>query len=502
MNIALLAVPAAVAACFVRLLSPPRRAMHDGMPPRFDASTRRPALHQSTRRLLWRAKSAAQALESAGPAGPAQLPAASGSSSPANASHACAPAVTWHASRAVRWKEWLARVLRAPHAEQRTHAYLDSFSLLECAPVAAFVLDAQGQVMCANAHAERLFHGQQGQLSGLGIDMLVPHLWSAVQRDAQSLQVEPAAPVDMFRTPPSAPAAAPALTRETRAKRRDGSDFPAQVVLHPIAWQGASAMLGFVCDRTESYELKRDRQELAHLTRVSTLGELAGSLAHELNQPLTAILSNVQAAQRFIEHEPPDLAEVRDILNDIVDDSCRASEVIRRIRAFVKKEELELVRLDIGGVLRDVVQLVHSDAIVRGVHLSLDVDEHLPPVRGDKVQLQQVMLNLIVNAFDAVRDVDPLDRVVTAFAGRDRDGMIRVAVRDRGHGMSADRLERIFKPFVTSKAQGLGLGLSISRSIVEMHRGRLWAEKNSDQGMTFHVTLPPWNEPATARATE
>jgi two-component system sensor kinase FixL len=261
-------------------------------------------------------------------------------------------------------------------------------------------------------------------------------------------------------------------------------------------------MLGFVCDRTESYELKRDRQELAHLTRVSTLGELAGSLAHELNQPLTAILSNVQAAQRFIEHDPPDLAEVRDILNDIVDDSCRASEVIRRIRAFVKKEELELVRLDIGGVLRDVVQLVHSDAIVRGVHLSLDVDEHLPPVRGDKVQLQQVMLNLIVNAFDAVRDVDPLDRVVTAFAGRDRDGMIRVAVRDRGHGMSADRLERIFKPFVTSKAQGLGLGLSISRSIVEMHRGRLWAEKNSDQGMTFHVTLPPWNEQATARATE
>ncbi|GAB2909781.1 hypothetical protein GCM10027093_54870 [Paraburkholderia jirisanensis] len=487
--------------------------MHDGLPPRFDPLSNRPALHRSTRRLLWRAKSAAQALEPAGTAGPVQLSVASRSSSPAgisnasgssDASDASVPAVTSHALRAVRWKEWLAHVLRVPHAQRRTHAYLDSFSLLDCAPVAAFVLDAQGQVMCANAHAERLFRSQQGQLSGLGIDMLVPHLWSAMQRDAQSLPVEPAAPADLLRAHPSAPAPAPApaLTRETRAKRRDGSDFPAQVVLHPIAWHDASATLGFVCDRTESYELKRDRQELAHLTRVSTLGELAGSLAHELNQPLTAILSNVQAAQRFIEHDPPDLAEVRDILNDIVDDSCRASEVIRRIRAFVKKEELELVRLDISGVLRDVVQLVHSDAIVRGVHLSLDVDEHLPPVRGDKVQLQQVMLNLIVNAFDAVRDVDLLDRVVTAFAGRDRDGMIRVAVRDRGHGMSADRLERIFKPFVTSKAQGLGLGLSISRSIVEMHRGRLWAEKNSDQGMTFHVTLPPWSEPETARAAE
>jgi two-component system, LuxR family, sensor kinase FixL len=221
-----------------------------------------------------------------------------------------------------------------------------------------------------------------------------------------------------------------------------------------------------------------------------------------LNQPLTAILSNVQAAQRFMHQQPLDLAEVREILKDIVDDSCRASEVIRRIRAFVKKEELELVRLDIGCVLRDVVQLVHSDAIVRGVHLSLDVDDHLPSLRGDKVQLQQVVLNLLVNAFDAVRDADPLDRVVTAFAGRDREGMIRVAVRDRGHGMTVDRLERIFKPFVTSKAQGLGLGLSISRSIVELHRGRLWAEKNTDQGMTFYVTLPPWSEPETARQTE
>jgi len=475
--------------------------MHDGLPPLFDASSDRSALHQSTRRLLSRAKSAARALEPAGSTGAGPRPVASkvaGSSSASCHSRSPVSGIGWQAWRAGRWKAWLARMPRMPRTQP--HTYPDSFSLLESAPVAAVVLDACGHVLRANPHAERLFQYQPGQLSGLGIDMLVPHLWSAMQRDATGMQIDPAAPLDPLRAQRCAQT--PGLTRETRAKRRDGSDFPAQVVLHPIPWQHGWATLGFVCDRTESYELKRDRQELAHLTRVSTLGELAGSLAHELNQPLTAILSNVQAAQRFIEHDPPDLAEVRDILNDIVDDSCRASEVIRRIRAFVKKEELELVRLDINGVLRDVVQLLHSDAIVRGVHLSLDVDEHLPPVRGDKVQLQQVMLNLIVNAFDAVRDVDPLDRVVTAFAGRDRDGMIRVAVRDRGHGMSADRLERIFKPFVTSKAQGLGLGLSISRSIVEMHRGRLWAEKNSDQGMTFHVTLPPWSEPETARTAE
>jgi len=486
MNIAILAIPAALAVSAARRLALPRSAAAAGLPAPFDVLPSRPALRR-VEALLLRARTAAHALTPAGAIAAAPL-------QPGLGLYASADAA-WYEPRAAGWKERLARALRMRWPRRRAYLHRDSFGLLECAPVAAFVLDAQGHVLHANGHAARLFQYQHAELSGMPVDLLVPHLWSTIQREAPASRTAPVS----HDAGPQPSQTAPPITRETRVKRRDGSDFPAQVALHAIQWQGAPATLGFVCDRTESYELKRDRQELAHLTRVSTLGELAGSLAHELNQPLTAILSNVQAAQRFIDHEPPDLAEVREILNDIVDDSCRASEVIRRIRAFVKKEELELVRLDIGTVLRDVMQLVHSDAIVRGVHLSLDIDEHLPPLRGDKVQLQQVILNLLVNAFDAVRDVEPFDRVVTAFAGRDRDGMIRVAVRDRGHGMTVDRLERIFKPFVTSKAQGLGLGLSISRSIVEMHRGRLWAEKNSDQGMTFYVTLPPWSEPETAR---
>jgi two-component system, LuxR family, sensor kinase FixL len=378
----------------------------------------------------------------------------------------------------------------------------DAFAALEHAPLAALVVDGQGRILRANAQAERLFQYRRGDLTGIAVELFVPHLLNAAHErlDPPRVAVQPS-------TQSALQAAAQRSTqtatraREMRAKRRDGSEFPVEVAASALRYGGHAATLAFITDRTERYELRRDRQELAHLTRVSTLGELAGSLAHELNQPLTAILSNVQAAQRFIDLDPPELVEVREILKDIVDDSCRASEVIRRIRAFVKKDELQLVRLDVGDVLRDVAQLVHSDAIVRGVHLSVDIDDDLPPVRGDKIQLQQVVLNLIVNAFDAMRGCDALERAVSAFAGRDRDGNVRIAIRDRGEGIAADRLERIFKPFVTSKPQGLGLGLSISRSIVELHRGRLWAENNTDKGMTFYVVLPPWSGPETARQT-
>jgi two-component system sensor kinase FixL len=220
------------------------------------------------------------------------------------------------------------------------------------------------------------------------------------------------------------------------------------------------------------------------------VGQLASSLAHELNQPLTAILSNVQAAQRFLAADTIDLAEVGEILKDVVKDDYRASEVIRRIRAVVKKGDLEVASLDLAGIVRDVVFLVRSDAIVRGTKVTLEIDDDLPPVHGDKVQLQQVMLNLLLNAFDAMNNVPPIDRVVSVTLTREGKDRVGIAISDRGHGLTADKLDKIFKPFFTSKPQGLGLGLSISRSIIDMHHGRLWAENNIDRGATFFVTLP------------
>ena len=280
-----------------------------------------------------------------------------------------------------------------------------------------------------------------------------------------------------------------AVLCELSARRKDGSETHVDVGTAAIPFD-ASLTLAFIIDRTERCELNRNRQDLAHLTRVLTIGQLASSLAHELNQPLTAILSNVQAAQRFMASDPIDLAEVRDILNDIVQDDYRASEIIRRIRAVVKNGDLEIKSVDLTEVIHDVVVLMHGDAISRGLRVTLDLDQGLPPVQGDKIQLQQVVLNLLLNAFDAMDGALPVDRVVYVKLKPAHDGMVGLAVVDRGHGLAPERLDKIFKPFFTSKPQGLGLGLSISRSIVEMHRGQLWAENNIDRGATFHVTLP------------
>jgi two-component system sensor kinase FixL len=198
--------------------------------------------------------------------------------------------------------------------------------------------------------------------------------------------------------------------------------------------------------------------------------------------------------------DPIDLDEVREILRDLVEDNNRASEILRRIRALVKKGELELAPLSLAGVIGDVALLVHSDAIVRGIRVTLDLDPALPFVRGDKVQLQQVVLNLLLNAFDAMEERPAEDRVVAVSAAADGPSSVCVSVRDRGPGLTSERLDQIFKPFVTSKRDGLGLGLSISRSIVEMHGGRIWAENNGDEGATFHFILPTGSSAAVDRS--
>jgi two-component system, LuxR family, sensor kinase FixL len=269
-----------------------------------------------------------------------------------------------------------------------------------------------------------------------------------------------------------------------------------QTVKRPIVDNDGSAnqILGASTDITlrknAEAELQRNRQELAHVTRISTMGELAASLAHELNQPLTAILSNAQAAQRFMAANPADLEEVREILKDIVQDDSRASEVIQRMRALVKKQDVEFAPLNLAEVIRDVARLVHSDAVLLNIDIALELNSRLPLVRGDRIQMQQVVLNLMLNAFDAMRDSTVNERQVVLQMEQDKAGAVRVAVRDRGIGVNGDSLDKIFQPFYTTKRDGLGMGLSISRSIIEDHGGRLWAENNSDRGVTFYFTVP------------
>ncbi len=241
--------------------------------------------------------------------------------------------------------------------------------------------------------------------------------------------------------------------------------------------------------RAES-ELQLQRQELSHLNRISAMGELAASLAHELKQPLTAILTNAQAAERFLAADATNPAEVREILQDIVNDDKRAAEVIGRMRQLVKKEEPEFVSFNVEAVIADVALLTHSDAILHNIRVSLAIDSGLPPIRRDRVELQQVLLNLLLNSFDAMMDTPANEREIQVRAKRDGQRFLRVSVRDRGVGLSRDTVNSIFEPFYSTKQNGLGMGLSISRSIIQAHGGQLWARNNSDCGATFSFTVP------------
>jgi signal transduction histidine kinase len=244
-----------------------------------------------------------------------------------------------------------------------------------------------------------------------------------------------------------------------------------------------------VTDRKQAEkELQRLQGELAHFSRVSTVGQLSNTLAHELNQPLAIILTNAQAAQRLLAQQPPDLAETREILTDIVSADERAGEVIKRLRALLKPGQTHLQPLSANALVEDVLRIARSDLIERGIKVHAELDGSGPPVVGDRVQLQQVLLNLILNAGEAMAANPPSDRHMTIAAAH-RDGTVRVSVSDTGCGLPPEA-ERVFEPFFTTKKEGLGLGLQICRSIVSAHNGRLWAEPGASRGTTFHVELP------------
>jgi two-component system, LuxR family, sensor kinase FixL len=237
------------------------------------------------------------------------------------------------------------------------------------------------------------------------------------------------------------------------------------------------------------------RNEIAHLSRVTTLGELSGSIAHELSLPLSAILSNAQAAQRVLAHGGADLAEVREILNDIVSEDKRAGEVIQRLRQWLKKGEVQQHSLRINEVVEDVLKLIHDDLINQHVTIDVELGRNLPLVTGDPVQLQQVLLNLVVNACDAMTNCDAPERRLLIRTGTEtRNGngncAILVSVTDRGGSIPEEKMEQIFEPFFTTKAKGMGLGLSVCHTIIAAHRGKLWATNNADCGATFHFSLP------------
>jgi len=232
------------------------------------------------------------------------------------------------------------------------------------------------------------------------------------------------------------------------------------------------------------------RQEIAHVGRVSMMGQLASALAHEINQPLGAILRNAEAAELFLQRASPDLDEIRAILADIRKDDQRAGAVIDRMRGLLKRNKLDARPVEVGELVGDVIALVRADVVARQLKLDVDVPVDLPPVRGDRVHLQQVLLNLILNGLDALNGASGRDRLVSLTARLNGMQTIEIAVSDTGHGIAADKLQRVFDPFFTTKPNGMGMGLPISRTLIEAHGGMLWAENKNGGGAVFRFTLP------------
>jgi C4-dicarboxylate-specific signal transduction histidine kinase len=236
--------------------------------------------------------------------------------------------------------------------------------------------------------------------------------------------------------------------------------------------------------------LQKAQAELAHVTRVTTMGELTSSIAHEVNQPLAAIVTNANAALRWLARQPPNLAEVRETVERIVQDGHRAGAVIGRVRALFRKTATITTRVDLNELIRDTVALVQGEMHRHRILLRTELAPDLPPVAGDRVQLQQVILNLVMNGLEAIKEGVERPRELLIRSQPDATGAALVAVHDTGIGLNPQHVERVFDAFYTTKPEGMGMGLAICRSIIEAHGGRLWASANAPQGAVFQFTLP------------
>ena len=264
----------------------------------------------------------------------------------------------------------------------------------------------------------------------------------------------------------------------------------AYVVTALVITQLMSRVRKSVEDQERAEEaLRRMRVEMAHVTRVMTMSELAASIAHEINQPLTAVVNNGSACLRWLANNPPNVAEANEAARDIVRDGNRASEIITRFRALLKKAETAKIPLDINQTIEEVVRLTGPEAATRGVTIRIELTPNLPRVSGDRIQLQQVILNLVINGIEAMASITDYPRELLIRSSQHESGKVLVAVSDTGAGLDQEEFEKIFDAFYSTKSQGLGMGLAISRSIVEDHGGELLAAPNDGRGTTFQFTL-------------
>jgi len=350
---------------------------------------------------------------------------------------------------------------------------------------AIFTLDPDGQVMTWNNGAERI--------KGYCAQEILGQHFSLFYEQGDILRGKPAQGLQ-------AAAATGQFEDEGWRVRKDGSRFWADVVITALKdetgkLQGFTKLTRDMTERKRAEEALRSMQaELARVTRVITMGELVASIAHEVNQPLAAVVTNANVCSRLLASPVLDVDEVREAVADIAEAGTRASEVIARIRAFLQKTGAEKTRLDINEVIQEVLALTRSELHTHQVSVQTELRTGLPPVLGDRVQLQQVILNLMMNGIKAMTEVTNRPRVLVLRSQAHESGNVLVAVQDSGVGLDPQHRDQIFKTFFTTKPGGIGMGLSISRSIIEAHGGRLWTATTPGPGATFYFALPACSE--------
>ena len=370
--------------------------------------------------------------------------------------------------------------LATVHAQLATQkAHLEE--LFARVPEAIVMVDA-GRVVRANPEFTKIFGYAESEVLGRSLnDLIVPE-----ELRAEARQIT----LGGNRRG--------SLSFETVRTRKDGTRVPVSVMRVPVTSAEGRQISEYViyrditASKRAEEERERLRQELAHfahLNRVSTMGELTASLAHEINQPLAAIVTNAKACLRWLMRDAPNLEEAREAAERIARDGKRASDVISRIRALVRNTGSEKVQLDINQAIQEVVYLTEHEGLRKGVVLRTELAGDLPFVLGDRVQLQQVLLNLIINGVEAMSSVADRRRELLVYSRLHESNQMLVGVQDSGVGIAPENLKKIFDPFYTTKSQGMGMGLAISRSIVENHGGKLWASPNDGPGVKFQFTL-------------
>jgi two-component system, LuxR family, sensor kinase FixL len=354
-------------------------------------------------------------------------------------------------------------------------------SILDTVPDAIVVIDARGAIQSFSPAAERLFGYNSAEVIGRNVNILMPTPY----REAHDGYIERYLRTGERRII--------GIGRVVTGRRKDGETFPMELQVGEFASAGGRYFTGFVRDLTERQEAERRIQdlqaELLHASRLSVMGQMASTMAHELNQPLTAVTNYLEAGRQLLATDIAGPERVSEIMEKAIAQAQRAGDVIRRLRGFVGKGETERSLQSLNQLVEESLALALVGARQRGVRASLELDNTLPPVLVDHVQIQQVVLNLVRNAIEAMEQVERRELVIGTRAIPEQ-GMTEVIVADTGPGIAPELADRLFQPFVTTKAIGMGLGLSICREIVEAHHGRLTAVPGASGGAVFHVMLP------------